>query len=92
MAIIKPLSRSDQRHDTGSKSLPSFIINKNQQQNGDYEVHNTTTGCSFMPQVANQIALGIHTDCASAVRQAKQNWPNARINGCYYCCRPCHTS
>ena len=68
------------------------MINKNQQQNGDYEGHNTTTGCSFMPLVANQVALGVHTDCASAVRKAKETWPNARINGCYYCCRACHTS
>lgn len=30
--------------------MSKFIINKNQQTNGDHEVHNLTTGCSFMPQ------------------------------------------
>jgi len=72
--------------------MPYFVLNKNQQQNGDYEVHNTTTGCTYMPKPENQINLGQHLSCHEAVSYAKSQWSNARINGCYYCCYACHTS
>lgn len=72
--------------------MSKFIINKNQQTNGDHEVHNLTTGCSFMPQTQNRIGLGEHTHCSGAISLAKRNWPKARINGCYYCFNSCHTS
>lgn len=72
--------------------MPKFVINKNQQNNGDHEVHNVTTGCSFMPNPENQIDLGYHNNCKEAVTNAKSKWPSDRINGCYYCCPTCHTS
>jgi hypothetical protein len=74
--------------------MPNFIINKNAQpKSGEYEVHNTSRGCSYMPKPENQIALGVHTDCHGAVAQAKRDYPNekSKINGCYYCCNSCHT-
>lgn len=72
--------------------MQRFIINQNAQANGDHEVHNATTGCSYMPNLANQLDLGFHASCKEAVASAKQKWPNNRINGCYYCCKACHTS
>lgn len=69
-----------------------FILNQNAQANGDHEVHNLTTSCIFMPQPQNQIPLGEHLHCSSAVLLAKKTWSKARINGCYFCCRDCHTS
>lgn len=72
--------------------MNQFIINSNQQPNGDHEVHNRTTGCSHMPDPANQVDLGFHTSCHGAVQKARTQWPSSRINGCYYCCRACHTS
>lgn len=72
--------------------MPRFIINRNQQSNGDHEVHNSTSGCNFMPNPENQIDLGTHVDCHGAVQFAKSKWPDSRINGCYYCCKLCHTS
>ena len=74
--------------------MPRFVINKNEQTNGDHEVHNATTGCSFMPNPENQIDLGTHTSCHGAVAEAKNRWPaqSHKIDGCYYCCNPCHTS
>lgn len=72
--------------------MPSFIINKNAQSNGDHEAHNTTYPCNHMPNPENQIALGEHNSCHGAVAAAKQKWPNKRINGCAYCCNECHTS
>lgn len=73
--------------------MPNFIINKNTQPvSGDNEVHNTTNPCNHMPDAANQIPLGSHPTCHEAVAQAKNKWPNNRINGCAYCCNACHTS
>lgn len=72
--------------------MPRFVINKNSQANGDHEVHNTSTGCAYIPSALNQIDLGTHTGCQGAVLEAKQRWPQSRINGCFYCCRTCHTS
>ena len=72
--------------------MQSFIINKNQQANGDHEVHNATTGCIHMPNVENQVNLGYHASCKEAVAKAKQQWPNNRIDGCFYCCPACHKS
>ena len=72
--------------------MPRFIINKNAQSNGDHEVHNATTGCTFMPSLDSQINLGEYPSCHGAVKYAKDYWRNERINGCYYCCNSCHTS
>lgn len=72
--------------------MARFVINQNGQTNGDHEVHNATTGCSYMPDPVNQIDLGYHNSCQEAVADAKRRWADYRINGCYYCCKPCHTS
>ncbi len=72
--------------------MQKFVINKNQQSNGDHEIHNATTGCVFMPNPENQINLGYHNSCKEAVSYAKKQYSDSRINGCYYCCRACHTS
>lgn len=72
--------------------MQSFIINQNQQPNGDHEVHNTTAGCIFMPLLENQISLGSHLTCTGAVAEARTRWTDVRINGCYFCCAPCHTT
>jgi len=70
----------------------NFVMNNNAQTNGDHEVHNLSNGCSFLPNTENQLSLGYHSDCKGAVSFAKNKWPSARINGCYYCCNSCHTS
>lgn len=69
-----------------------FVLNKNQQANGDHEVHNKTAGGTYMPGEANQINLGEHTSCVGAVALAKKTYNDARINGCKYCCHVCHTT
>ena len=65
-----------------------YIVNTQAQSNGDHEVH--TTSCSHLPDWAHRMDLGWHADCQSAVRRAKQTY--SRADGCFYCCRPCHTS
>ena len=69
-----------------------YYLNKNRQQNGDYEVH--VQGCAYGALPENQIQLGEFANCAGAVTRAKQQYPDVanHINGCYFCCQPCHTS
>ena len=64
-----------------------YCVNKNAQNNGDHEVHKV--GCSFYPSEANRVGLGNHSNCQSAVRQARQHY--TQVNGCYYCSNACHT-
>lgn len=67
--------------------MPSYYANKNDQSNGDHEVH--TGSCAFLPDSQNRIYLGEHPSCRPAVQAAKTHF--TQVNGCYYCCRECHT-
>lgn len=67
--------------------MATYYVNKNAQLNGDHEVH--TTGCPFPPNVDNRFQLGEHAGCFSAVETASRYFNS--VNGCYYCCLPCHT-
>ncbi|MGB0449659.1 MAG: hypothetical protein ACPGF6_03635, partial [Porticoccaceae bacterium] len=73
---------SNQKSTKGKLKMDVFIVNKNAQANGDHEVHNTSTGCSLMPNIENQVDLGSHNSCHGAVAKAKSEWPQDRINGC----------
>ncbi|GGX00760.1 hypothetical protein [Salegentibacter mishustinae] len=69
--------------------MQKFYVNTNAQSNGDHEVHEDTY-CSNAPSPENRRDLGYHQDCHGAVREAKKIYNKS--NGCYYCCRACHTS
>ena len=66
-----------------------YVLNLNQQVNGDYEVHKQ--GCSYFP-ISNIDELGRYEYCSSAVIEAKRKHPYKKINGCKHCSKPCHTS
>lgn len=71
--------------------MPIFCINQKEQQNGDHEVHDLTPGrCTRLPDTQNRLDLGSHTNCASAVQQAKRTY--SRSNGCYHRSPSCHTT
>lgn len=67
-----------------------YYVNKNQQSNGDHEVHKS--GCSYLPNPENRTYLGSYESCGPAVAEAKRVYPNWKINGCYWCSPNCHTS
>jgi len=69
--------------------MKDYYLNNNQQANGDYEVH--ALGCTYFPK-HDYIYLGQFSSCQAAVAQAKRQYPYRKINGCYYCSNPCHTS
>ena len=70
--------------------MRSFIVNRNAQSNGDHEVHELNAGCSYLPDKENQVSLGWHSGCHSAVTAAKEKY--SQSNGCFYCASPCHTT
>lgn len=71
--------------------MPSFYVNKNAQNNGDHEVHETNSDCSHHADLANRHDLGNFSSCKGAVQEAKR-LGYKKANGCYYCCNDCHTS
>jgi len=56
---------------------------------GNHEVHED--GCSYMPSYSNRVMIGYESDCSSAISHAKRDTGKSNFDGCYYCCRPCHT-
>lgn len=66
-----------------------YIINKNKDSNGNNEIHNKTNGCSYMPNILNQVSLGWCSTDDDALEKAKaMGYTNA--DGCYYCCPNAH--
>jgi hypothetical protein len=63
-----------------------YFVNKNAQSNGDHEVHRED--CSYLPDAVNRIYLGDFSSCQFAIAKAKEYYND--VDGCYYCCRPCH--
>ena len=68
--------------------MPSFIINKNAQSNGDHEVHKEV-GCPTPAASENRQYLGDFSNCAAAVVEAKKFY--SRADGCKNCSPECHT-
>lgn len=68
--------------------MATYYVNRQAQANGDHEVH--TSDCAYIPSEANRLYLGKFSNCRDAVTEAKKHY--AQSNGCYYCCRECHTT
>jgi len=68
--------------------MSNYYVNKKAQPNGDHEVH--LLSCSYTPIPENQLYLGSFGSCAEALREAKKSY--SQSNGCYFCCKACHTS
>lgn len=68
--------------------MASYYVNKEAQTNGDHEVHVST--CQWIPSPQNRINLGEFASCHGAVQEARKHY--VQVDGCYYCCKPCHRS
>lgn len=67
-----------------------YYLNHDQQPNGDHEVHQHN--CSYIdPSRDNYEFLGYFDACRPAVTEARVRHSQWRINGCFWCARPCHT-
>lgn len=56
---------------------------------GNHEVH--AESCSYLPNAYNRTMIGYERSCSDAIDRAKQEHPFKSFDGCYFCCRPCHT-
>lgn len=67
--------------------IHSYYLNKNRQQNSDFEVHRDD--CRYLPSPQNRIFLGQFYGDIDAVLAARQKYPHLAnsINGCRFCCR-----
>ena len=66
--------------------MAHYYVNKNAQSTGEHEVHTST--CDKLPESYNLKDLGYFSNCADAVKKAREFYSN--VDGCYYCCRPCN--
>ena len=76
--------------------MARYILNKNQQgskSGSHYELHNASANCGHLPDSANQLPVGNFDSCGPAMAEAKHRYPEKadRIDGCFFCCKPCHT-
>ena len=68
--------------------MTKYYVNKNEQPNGDHEIHKET--CEYLPKEKNRISLGEFKNCKEAIRRARIYYE--QVNGCVYCSEECHTS
>ena len=66
--------------------MTKYFVNDNAQSTGEHEVHTET--CQYCPSPSNRTYLGNFYNCHDAVSRAKQYYSN--VDGCYFCCNPCH--
>lgn len=69
--------------------MPNFYVNRNKDNKGHNEVHETAANCGHHADHANRVSLGTHATCKGAVQDARRRGYNS--NGCYYCANDCHT-
>ena len=69
-------------------NMAKYYVNTQAQANGDHEVHKED--CRWLPSGSNKEYLGEYASCHGAITEAKRR--HYKANGCYYCCRECHTS
>jgi hypothetical protein len=67
-------------------AMHQYYVDRHAQPNGDHEVHRH--GCTSMAEDLDP--LGLHEDCRSAVLAAGARFVQA--NGCFWCCRECHST
>lgn len=70
--------------------MDDFYLNKNEQPNGDHEVHRSN--CYWLPSLINREYLGRFTSSFTAILQARATHVTWRINGCAHCCPESHTT
>ncbi len=68
--------------------MAKYCVSRKAHSNGDHEVHNIDANCPYLPFTLNQVPLGEHATCDTAVAAARLIYETA--NGCYNCATGCH--
>lgn len=69
--------------------MTNYIYNRNTDNKGNHEVH--TLSCSELPHPINRVNIGNFTSCKEAITHIKASSRKTNFDGCYYCCKECHT-
>lgn len=70
--------------------MPTYIVNKNKDNNGRHEVHQIRpTACKRLPEHRNRIPVGWHSDCHGALAAAEDKGYKP-ADGCAWCSPDCH--
>ena len=67
--------------------MDQYVINEQPLENGAYEIHNVSKGCSQLPQLKEQINIGFFANYDLAQKRARINWPREKIQPCTQCCQ-----
>lgn len=69
--------------------LNHYYYNKNIDRRGNHEVHIET--CAYLPDRNNRVYIGYESNCRAAIQRAIRETGQSNFDGCFYCCRECHT-
>jgi len=58
-------------------------------EHGNHEVH--TESCKYLPSESNRTYIGRFNSCKEAIEDAEAKFPTQSFDGCFWCCRECHT-
>jgi len=64
-----------------------YYVNNHAQPTGEHEVH--AEGCYYLTIAQSTTPLGSFNNCYDAVLAARKIYDN--VDGCAFCCPPCHT-
>lgn len=68
-----------------------YYINRNEQPEGEHEIHDSHANCPHPPLSVNRIDLGWFDSCVEAVKEGRTLFPYSQVNGCAYCVPACNT-
>lgn len=66
--------------------MSTYYVSKYPNEKGKHEVHKKL--CEHKPPPESLIELGDFQICSDAILKARTIYPE--VNGCYFCCFPCH--
>lgn len=69
--------------------MPTYLYNDSKTDGTFHEVHTDT--CQHLPYSWNRVNLGWHINCEEAIKEAQRRTGKYDFDGCYHCCRECHT-
>ena len=64
-----------------------YHVNDSPQLTGEHEVHKES--CVWVPDMSGRTYLGYFDHCVPALEAAREIYPV--VDGCFWCCRDCHT-
>lgn len=63
-----------------------FIVGDCPSENNTYVIHNASSTCQALPDVADQVLIGYFTHYELAYKRARMNWPREKMKTCEHCC------